>query len=400
MAEALRDPKLSIFQVVKFQNSACTGSSRNGTCFTAAECSELGGSEDQTCADGFGVCCIVTLATGQTSSVNNTYIVATAMTSGDHQFKICPCSDDICRIKFDFTTFTLNGPATANTLGKNSPTALLLIGQTGDCTEDQFSITGAIGSGTPIICGTNTGDHMIVDSNGSDCTIVNSHVGAGTTTTRNIEILVTQYRCGDENGGPPNCLQWYTTTSGRVRSFNFPQVTSGTNIASSATHLSNQDYQICIRRSEGMEYICYIPCTDTEGTVIGTAATAVTVQQSFGLSVSTVAILSNAMTASNCGTDYITIPGGNTLAIASSSIAATATTFEVAGRYCGRELGSQAGVMAEGISVCTNVTPFKVGVNFDENEVCSAIDDAMTCEFEMGPGGIVGFSLCYTQASQ
>merc|ERR1711936_531094 len=69
-----RDSKLSVFQVVKFANGICKGSSRNGTCYTAAECSNIGGTKDGTCADGFGVCCIVILTTSGSSSVNNTYI--------------------------------------------------------------------------------------------------------------------------------------------------------------------------------------------------------------------------------------------------------------------------------------------------------------------------------------
>ena len=42
------------------QNEACDAgsSSRNGTCYTAAECSALGGSSSGTCASGYGVCCI------------------------------------------------------------------------------------------------------------------------------------------------------------------------------------------------------------------------------------------------------------------------------------------------------------------------------------------------------
>ena len=43
------------------QNSACQGSvgaSRNGTCFTAEECSEKGGLNGGACAEGYGICCI------------------------------------------------------------------------------------------------------------------------------------------------------------------------------------------------------------------------------------------------------------------------------------------------------------------------------------------------------
>jgi len=32
-----------------------------------------------------------------------------------------------------------------------------------------------------------------------------------------------------------------------------------------ATHLVNQNYKICMRRGNGYEVICYIPCTDITG---------------------------------------------------------------------------------------------------------------------------------------
>ena len=48
---------------------------------------------------------IVTLTTGGSSSLNNSYIQVTSdtkLSTGSTQYTICPCSDDICRIKFDF----------------------------------------------------------------------------------------------------------------------------------------------------------------------------------------------------------------------------------------------------------------------------------------------------------
>ena len=100
-----------------------------------AECDNMGGTKDGTCADGFGICCIgiiwiennniigfidiclldiihdidfsiVTLSSGQSSSVNNSYIVhksTSTLAAGIHHYTICPSSDDICRVKFDFT---------------------------------------------------------------------------------------------------------------------------------------------------------------------------------------------------------------------------------------------------------------------------------------------------------
>ena len=55
-----RDGKLlPLFNVVKFTNDFCesTSNSRNGTCYTSQECSDLGGTAGSSCAEGFGVCC-------------------------------------------------------------------------------------------------------------------------------------------------------------------------------------------------------------------------------------------------------------------------------------------------------------------------------------------------------
>lgn len=402
--EGPRDGKLSIFQVVKFQNSVCTGSSRNGTCFTAAECSDLGGTQDTTCADGFGVCCVVTLGTDGTSSVNNTYIVQTSsdLTSGSHVYTICPCSDDICRIRYDFTSFILNGPVSVSTLGVNAGHSASLstgvVGSVGDCAVDQFTISATRGTGSPLVCGTLTGDHMIVDSNGVDCSKVNLNVG-GTSSTRALEIKVTQYRCGEEMGGPPNCLQWITgQTSGRVKNYNFPDLTPGTNVPSNTVHLSNQDYQICIRRETGMEYICYITCRDVAPSAGTTANTAETAQETFGISESNAAI-AVASIGTRCSTDYITIPGAGLVAIASASGISSAP--EIATKFCGRLFGTAQDIIAtvDAISLCTNSVPYKVGVHFDDDEKCSALASGANCEIEVAPGGITGFALCWTQTS-
>ena len=54
---------------------------------------------------GFGVCCILILSDGGTTSLNNSYLVqasSTALGVGSREYTGCPCSSDICRIKFDF----------------------------------------------------------------------------------------------------------------------------------------------------------------------------------------------------------------------------------------------------------------------------------------------------------
>merc|ERR1712223_1166643 len=115
---------LPIFQVVKFPNDVCAGSSRNGTCYTAEECSSKSGANDGSCASGFGVCCTFALSCGGSSSENQTYLVQSSVTSltSPCTYSICKCSTNICRIRFDFTTFVL-ASATAGTTVSATNTA-------------------------------------------------------------------------------------------------------------------------------------------------------------------------------------------------------------------------------------------------------------------------------------
>merc|ERR1712048_1424345 len=158
---------LPIFQVVKFPNDVCAGSSRNGTCYTSEECTSKGGTNDGSCASGFGVCCTFALSCGKSSSENQTYLVQSTVTSltSPCTYSICKCSTNICRIRFDFTTFVLAGATAGTTVSAASSTAATQIGNgMGDCLTDSFSIKSQGSFGTPIICGSNGGYHMIVDA--------------------------------------------------------------------------------------------------------------------------------------------------------------------------------------------------------------------------------------------
>lgn len=50
---------LSLFTYVQFNNQECVGATGdNGTCVTASECAQKGGTSNGPCAGGFGTCCI------------------------------------------------------------------------------------------------------------------------------------------------------------------------------------------------------------------------------------------------------------------------------------------------------------------------------------------------------
>lgn len=390
LSEGPKEPRLSIFNIIKFQNSACTGSgTRNGTCFTEAECENAGGVKSGSCADGFGVCCVKTIAIGGATSVNESYIVHTTAQTiniGANTYTVCPSSVDVCRIRFDFTIFNLAPPFFLAAPG--AAAGGFTGGAIGDCVRDTFVITSSGGSATPVICGVNTGQHMIVDNDGGGCSCVNVGIFDATFTTRAFDIKVTQYRCGEEAGGPGGCLQYFEQAQNNIRSFNFPVTARGANFADTVVHLSSQEYTVCIRRAAGMRQICYIACTSQAAAPVTMTAS------SFGLSLATITAINSAV-GSMCTSDYITIPNGQ-------AIVAAAGANVIVGnqRFCGRLLQTASAIVDGGgntVSVCSTSVPFRLGVHTDEDEFeanHAMLNNAESFGF---PGGILGFNICYLQ---
>ena len=88
--------------------------------------------------------------------MNSTYLISgTVAASSSCSYEICPVNSNICRIKFQFTKLVLADPGLA-TAGASSDN----IGDSiGACSSDALHITGRAGKGSPVICGTNTGQH-------------------------------------------------------------------------------------------------------------------------------------------------------------------------------------------------------------------------------------------------
>jgi len=379
--EGQRDEKIfSLFNLVRIPNDVCAGKTKNGTCYLAQECEDRGGEASGECGQGHGVCCVIELSCGGKSSDNNTFLTQKSKSSFTVaeracEYRICPQAGTVTRIRFDLQTFVLAAPG-LQTAG-SGPASPAIVGPViGQCLTDTFAV-----SGSPEICGTNSGEHLIVDSDGMNCVSAMFTIGAPTTISRSWTILATQYRRGEEDSsmaGPAGCLQYFTATSGAIRSFNFP--TSTSKIGAEATHLANQKYTICIRKGFGMCTICYNPLDPTSA--------AATDQGTFGLSVAT-GIMSAVDTA--CSKDFLTIrDGGNTT---------TPATFMPAAdnqqKYCGRFLNTDAGSIAHN-TICSRSVPFNVGVQFDGNEETAGM---ATDDETMFPSGSIGFFLEYAQTS-
>jgi hypothetical protein len=408
---AIRKSKFfPVFQVVTFPNTACTGSStRNGTCYTSAECNSKGGSSVGSCASGYGVCCVFILSCGGTSSQNCTYLVQAATTkspttAGPCTYTLCRCNSNICRIRLDFTNFNIAGPQAGTTVTANDLAASTTLsaavasngGGIGDCTTDTFTLTSPGKSGSPVICGYNTGQHMIVDASQA-CSLASFNIGqAGN--TRQWDIKVTQYACGDQDGGPPGCLQYFSGTSGTLSSYNFP--TSSSTVGSSTTHLSSQCYTICFRQNQGYCSVCFTTAITT------TNPSPANMQTSFGLSNPTAntaatTITSNSAIDTSCISDYLIIPQATTLNSANNAAVQ---------RICGRIFDANGGSTTTGNSVCTSAMPFQIQFKSDANEVTTGVkvtnpnnnaitNNVITTTNEQvgSPGGIVGFSLNYVE---
>merc|ERR1711894_132560 len=103
----------SMFEVIKFPNTNCTGDTKVGTCYTSAECEDKDGTKDGTCADGFGTCCIFEVEAGAIITENNTYFKSSGKeTSGTKEVRVCP-GDNICQLRLDLISFVINGPYTS-----------------------------------------------------------------------------------------------------------------------------------------------------------------------------------------------------------------------------------------------------------------------------------------------
>jgi len=137
---------LSLFNIVTFPNDPCDGGSKNGTCYTEQECSDKAGTNDGSCAEGYGVCCTFAIKCGTTVAENNTYFESGGSESGGCSVKICPCSDNICQLRLDFDTFTITGPSIL-TLTSVAVIGGNVVGETAthsggtQCATDLFSVS-------------------------------------------------------------------------------------------------------------------------------------------------------------------------------------------------------------------------------------------------------------------
>merc|ERR1719362_50633 len=256
-----RDKKLfSLFSIVTFPNQGCASqdsSARNGTCYTSSECQNKGGTSSGNCAAGFGVCCLfIVSSTSTTISENCTYIQNPSYPSvysdtSSLTYTINKCSSSVCAVRLDFETFQTAGPAATTEAS-------------GGLCVDSFKVSGTSGLSTPIICGSNAGQHIYMEmGNSATDTATLAFTFSGTSTVRTWELKATQIPCGSPVRPPDGCLQYHTTLQGRFQTFNFAETTTLSHL--DATKAKQDD--LCTSDWVGIDGVS-ATCTSASGAVV------------------------------------------------------------------------------------------------------------------------------------
>jgi len=294
--ESARDKRvLSLFSVVTFKNNECTASNGlTGTCYSSTDCSDLGGTTSGNCASGFGVCCIIEIAAcGGTVSQNSTYVSNSgypstiSSTAQTCTYTVNYCSTNICQLRLDFTNLVLE---TTN----------------GAVTTDYLTVNGPTDVDPPAIAGTNTGYHMYVETaRSTTATTVAVTTASATSTAQSWRIRVSQIDCESTMLAPESCTQYFTTDSGTIYSYGYPE------------ELQSQRMTACIRANANK---CSVDYSAAGGTSPDTFEVGSAIATSENTACATSVVLINN---ANVGTGSSgTGPAGATGAVCNSVFAA------------------------------------------------------------------------------
>lgn len=352
---SMRDQRLlPLFTVVRFDNNLCLGNTgENGTCISPAECVQRRGVNNGICANGYGVCCFVTVTCGQSTIDNNTYFVNNNYPSSidgteSCQVTVLKSNPDICQFRLDFDQFMIRGPETINNL----------------CTYDQFIVSG--GNPVPPICGNNNGNHMYVDvGTGQTNPITLSFVTSGTGFDRSWKVRISQIPCSTIYRAEEGCLQYYTGVSGQIKSFNYDTV--------NGLQLSNQDYSICIRMERNFCGIQYMTCSDGLQMQSGLMPNLPQGMRSnvFSLTGNTQTGQPVAIVGQNCQTDWLMIPCAMSLGRMPN------TPFTCIDRICGGSFNTDS--VMNSSTVVSTVKPFRLVFHTDGIEAPNDVGNRGFC---------------------
>ncbi|KAF2349273.1 CUB domain [Trinorchestia longiramus] len=289
----------------------CTSAGgKSGICYSSADCTTLSGTPDGTCAKGLGVCCLITRtcegtsAFQETTFTNPNYPSTQAAALGSCRIRITPLNDNICQLRLDFEEFTLSQP-----------------NPEGECDRDFLQVVAG-SSNVPKICGDNAGQHMYVDV---DPQFGSALINVDTSSAGSKwKIKVTQIQCNSTDRAPSGCLQYFTSTTGTITSFNFNPASVHT---TATRQLTDQMYGVCMKSRPGY---CSITYTQKDGSTFSMSADAD--PSSRGPAVPLFSIVGTGPNDDQrCLQDYLLIPGG--VILTNDNVLPPNTT--VSERYCG-----------------------------------------------------------------
>ena len=197
---------------------------RAGICMSKKACASSGGISAGSCGV-IGTCCIYQGSCRSVVNANESYFVSpsypnTQVDRLDPPICIFTLERNnifqkwpVCQVRIDFDEFTLAPPVRGSCSGLT----------------DSFVISGASNfntSGLPEtgICGDMSGQHMYFNVDPEDTSkplLLVINAANDRMFNRKWSIRIRQIPCKSPTKAPPGCLQYYTTTTGVVESFNF-----------------------------------------------------------------------------------------------------------------------------------------------------------------------------------
>uniref|UniRef100_A0A182K6E3 CUB domain-containing protein n=1 Tax=Anopheles christyi TaxID=43041 RepID=A0A182K6E3_9DIPT len=231
-------PLLSVFHIISFVNGPCVprGQPDNatawaGVCYHEQECSLLNGTPMDSCAGGFGVCCVFQFGCDGRTEQNVSYFHSPNYPSAATE--ALPCGFTLLlqrtvrQVLLEFQFFELQPP------------------QLGNCIEDQFIISVQNDQRTyPVLCGINTGQHMYLDIDRAYSHRLYLSAVFNSKQPRAFLVKITQLKT---HRAPASCLQFHDGVSGVLKSFNYDN-SSVLVTNRKASYFNNLNYAICIRR--------------------------------------------------------------------------------------------------------------------------------------------------------
>merc|ERR1712158_267440 len=262
--------------IVRFNNDACTGDDgKAGVCYTAAQCTSMGGSATGNCAMGFGVCCRILVdplcpsdittasativnpgypdtvstatatscssssattrkaapriffPTTSTTTASSTSVTNVEVSGTDTMYRwaVKKATTTVEQIRLDFVEFDIAGPIT------------------GACTNESMTIMGADAVTNKILpdklCGVLTGQHLYLSVKDLGTDFLTIEITLSAKGEQEWEMLITQIE-GDATAdlAPRGCLQYFKEDAATFSSFNW----NGGN----GELINDNQYSVCI----------------------------------------------------------------------------------------------------------------------------------------------------------